>query len=93
MANIIYDTQRTIENNIHKNTLGLFRNNMDNNIELVLEIDNNIIKTISFTNMGAIHTTHINKNKGKLYLFPNNKSLEDIKENPMELYRICNEEI
>jgi len=84
MPNIIFDTQRTIENNLQANTIGLFKHKDSNIIQLVLQIDNDILKLVCIKHLGFIQVSYLNKNDGKLFRFPTGKSLLDILQDPIE---------
>lgn len=87
--NIIYDTQKHIDA-IHKETIGLFKMPPIKTIHLVVNIEGDILKCISFLpDFGMINVEYLNKNKGNLVLFPEDKRLSDIitDEEQIRLYK------
>ena len=74
--------------NLQKNTIGFFKHPLTNQLELVVEQDKDWIKTVSIKPLGGLHTNHISATEGRLVLFPNNKTLADMKDNPTELHEI-----
>ena len=74
-------------NELQSNTIGLFNWNPydKNDIELVIKNDNGYLTTISLRQLGGFITNHIMADKGRLLLFENNETLQDLKKDPFKL--------
>lgn len=86
--NIIYDAEKALCN-LQDNTIGLFVINGTKTIDLVVSLEGEtLIKTVTVGNLGGITTTHININRGRLFLFEDNQTLGSLKSNPFRLREI-----
>lgn len=64
-------------NKLQDNTIGLFKNSITKEFELVVKSDSITFTTITIGNLGGLSTNHypVGKQHGNMKLFPNNKSL------------------
>lgn len=86
--NIIYDAQKALCF-LQDNTIGLFVINGTKTIDLVVGVEGEtLIKTVTIGSLGGVSTTHINRNRGQLFLFEDNQTLGSLKSNPFRLREI-----
>lgn len=90
MTNFIYDTQKAL-GNLQDKVIGLFVMNGTDYIDLVVEVDGDLIKTVHVSSLAAASVTHLPANKGKLVMFENGKTLTDMKREPFKLQDLCDE--
>lgn len=72
-------------NNLKNDAIGLFK--MQGKFELVVNFQtvNNTVDTLSLTEFGAIHINYnVNTDFGKLKLFPDNRNMNQMLDNPYE---------
>jgi len=89
-TNFIYDTQKALST-LQERTIGLFRIHGTTQLVLVVEVERDLLKVVSVSQLGALSTIHLPSNKGKLHLFNEGVTLASIKfDAPFELQDICN---
>lgn len=88
--NFIYDTEKAC-NNLQSNVIGLFRVHGTKHIDLVVENERDSLKTVTIGSLGGVSVTHLPSSKGKLIMFDEGKSLQDMKSNPFKLKEITDE--
>ena len=91
VRNFIYDAQKTTSY-LQDNVIGLFRIYGTTQLVLVVEVERELLKVVSVSQLGAISVIHIPSEKGKLHLFDEGVTLGSIKyDAPFELMKITEE--
>lgn len=67
--------------------IDMFRNHALNYWECVIELDGEMIRTIHIDEMMGSSDTYQPKSAGELKLFPNGKTLAEMKSTPLELMK------
>lgn len=78
-------------NNLQNNVIGLFKLSKLGDIWLVINNDDGHLECIRVTQLGAMSTLHINQEQGKLKMFGDGISLNDLKSDPFKLDRLFSE--
>jgi len=85
--NFIYDVEKTLSN-LQDRTIGFFKPLSSTVIEMVVEVDRTMVKTVTIGSLGGVIITHIESSQGILYLFENGENLTFIKKDPFGLINI-----
>lgn len=88
--NFIYDAQKAM-GNLQERVIGLFKIRGTTHIDLVVDKEGDLLKTVHVGTLAGISVDHIPAEKGKLIMFEDGLTLSELKKNPFKLQEIVEE--
>src|SRR5690348_4651081 len=76
-------------NKLQENVIGLFKPHQSSSLWMIIENDGGLYTCITIGNLGGLQTLHVEDQNGIIRLFPDGKSLVDMKADPFGLDAIC----